>query len=84
MFDILFNHIRIETGNRKESESIGRIRIGIDKIQMIPNPICDHVSLSHTRTHTQTQTRRYSCDSLSLTHTQYEQNSAFEQLITNN
>ncbi len=36
----LFNHIGIETGNRKESESISRIGIGIgiDKIQTIPNP----------------------------------------------
>ncbi len=33
----LFNHIGIETGNRKESESISGI--GIDKIQTIPNPI---------------------------------------------
>ncbi len=32
----LFNHIGIETGNRKESESVSRI--GIDKIQTIPNP----------------------------------------------
>ncbi len=35
----LFNHIGIETGNRKESESISRI--GIDKIQTIPNPTHD-------------------------------------------
>ncbi len=36
----LFNHIGIETGNRKESESISRIGIGIgiDKIQTIPKP----------------------------------------------
>ncbi len=36
----LFNHIGIETGNRKESESISRIGIGIgiDKIQTIHNP----------------------------------------------
>ncbi len=36
----LFNHIEIETGNRKEAESISRIgiRIEIDKIQTIPNP----------------------------------------------
>ncbi len=34
----LFNHIGIETGNRKESESISRIGIEIDKIQTIPNP----------------------------------------------
>ncbi len=34
----LFNHIGIETGNRKELESISRIRIGIDQIQTIPNP----------------------------------------------
>ncbi len=38
----LFNHIGIETGNRKELESISRIGIGIDKIQTIPNPITDH------------------------------------------
>ncbi len=37
----LFNHIGIETGNRKESESISRIGIGIDKIQTIPNPSCE-------------------------------------------
>ncbi len=34
----LSNHIGIETGNRKESESISRIGIEIDKIQTIPNP----------------------------------------------
>ncbi len=33
----LLNHIGIETGNRKESESISGIEIGIDKIQTIPN-----------------------------------------------
>ncbi len=33
----LSNHIGIDTGNRKESESI--IRIEIDKIQTIPYPI---------------------------------------------
>ncbi len=32
----LFNHIGIETGNQKESESISGI--GIDQIQTIPNP----------------------------------------------
>ncbi len=37
----LSNHIGIETGNRKESESISRIEI--DKIQMIPNPKYDRV-----------------------------------------
>ncbi len=32
----LSNHIGIETGNRKESQSISRI--GIDKIKTMPNP----------------------------------------------
>ncbi len=40
----LFNHIGIETGNQKESESINRI----DQIQTIPKP---SYSLSSTRSY---------------------------------
>ncbi len=42
----LFNYIGIETGNRKESESISRIGIRIDQIQTIPNP--SPVTLTHS------------------------------------
>ncbi len=46
----LSNHIGIKTGNRKESESISRIGIEIDKIQTIPNPNCDSIELQSFRT----------------------------------